>query len=58
MVSGPTSRAVGHSKEEEEEYDEVSVLYLTLTGRSRYFIDKRPLQKHSKLSKKPLNPSV
>ena len=37
MDSGPTSRAVGRSKEEEEEDDEMRFCrfpYLTLTGRS------------------------
>ena len=33
MFSGPTSRAVGRSKEEEED-DEIAVLPISLTGRS------------------------
>ena len=59
MVSGPTSRAVGRSTEEEEEEDEeIAVLLISIADSDGYFMDKRPLQKHSKLSKKPWNPSV
>ena len=49
MVSGPTSRAVGRSTEEEED-EEITISIADSDG---YFMDKRPLQKHSKLSKKP-----
>ena len=69
MFSGPTSRAVhvGHLKEEEEEEEEGEeedeITYLPISIRASnmqavlamlgYFMDKRPLQKHSKLYKKP-----
>ena len=58
MFSGPTSRAVGRLKEEEEEEedDETGVLPISIPdsvlATLGYFVDKRPLQKHSKLSKK------
>ena len=58
MDSGPTSRAVGRSKEEEEEElrrfaDFRTWLWQAVLAVLGYFMDKRPLQKHSKLSKNP-----
>ena len=62
MVSGPTSRAVGRllkeEEEEEEEEDEIAFFPNSIADSDvlvtlGYFVDKRPLQKHSKLSKTP-----
>ena len=54
MDSGPTSRAVGCSKKKKKKMMTKSLfcryLYLTLMGCSSGTL---PLQKHSKLSKKP-----
>ena len=57
MVSGPTSQAVGRLLKEEED-EEIAVLLISIADSDGAvlamlgcFMDKRSLQKHSKLSK-------
>ena len=53
MVSGPTSRAVGRLKKKKKtksRFCRFPYLTLTVLAMLGYFMDKRPLQKHSILA--------